>query len=190
MLETTGTHEPREADSPVGHDTSIRGWPWVTNTHSWVEPTAIALLALQVTGYGGHERAQEATRLLLDRQLPRGGWNYGNTFVFDTELHPLPESTGVALSALAGRVPRELIQHSLDYLQHEITHLRTPFSLGWGLLGLSAWEERPAVARLWILESLKRQEKYGSYETSLLSLLLFALQAEKGLVNAIRTEEP
>ena len=81
LITSSGTHCPREADSPSAHDTNIKGWPWIADTHSWAEPTALAMMALKIAGYGGHQRVKEATRLLLDRQLPQGGWNYGNTLV-------------------------------------------------------------------------------------------------------------
>lgn len=50
LLTTTGRHWPRPADSPVAHDTDIAGWSWIAQTHSWVEPTSMAMLALQITG--------------------------------------------------------------------------------------------------------------------------------------------
>ena len=34
----------------TGHDTTIIGWPWVQGTHSWIEPTAISVLALKHAG--------------------------------------------------------------------------------------------------------------------------------------------
>ena len=89
-------------------------------------PTSLAIIALRVAGLGDHERVQEAKRLLLDRQLPDGGWNYGNTKVFGQELHPMPETTGVALSALSGSVSREEITVSLKYLKIRVTQVRTP----------------------------------------------------------------
>ncbi len=181
LIKTTGRHWPRQPTGPLAHNTAIKGWPWIANTHSWVEPTALSLIALKVAGYGGHERSREATRMLMDRQLPRGGWNYGNTIVFGQELRPMPETTGVALNALAGRVPRKNVERSLGYLKSQVENLRTPFSLGWSLLGLGAWEERPDRAQEWILESLKQQGKYGIYDTSLLGLLLVAFFARGGL---------
>src|SRR5579864_7727322 len=39
MLQTRGEALPRTPE--LGHDTTLVGWPWVEDTHSWVEPTAI-----------------------------------------------------------------------------------------------------------------------------------------------------
>ena len=41
-------------------------------------------------------RIREAVRLLWDRQLPHGGWNYGNTVVLKQELRPHLLPTGLA----------------------------------------------------------------------------------------------
>jgi hypothetical protein len=181
LIKTTGRHFPRQPAAPIAHNTAIKGWPWTANTHSWVEPTALSVIALHVAGYGEHERTREATRMLMDRQLPRGGWNVGSTIVFGQELRPMPETTGVALDALAGRVSRKDVERSLGYLKSQGENLRTPFSLGWSVLGLGAWGERPNRAQEWIFESLKQQEKYGIYDTTLLSLLLVAFFAPGGV---------
>lgn len=180
LLATAGKHWKKKADSPITHDTSIRGWPWVADTHSMVEPTSLSLLALRVTGQGGHERAREAVRMLMDRRLPKGGWNYGNTSVYGQELYPQVENTGIALTALADDVPPEDARSSLDYLDASIRTIRTPLSLGWGILGLGAWGRRPVRARDWIMESIKRQEKSGPYDTTLLSLMVLAFHARPG----------
>jgi hypothetical protein len=157
----------------------LKGWPWVGETHSWVEPTATAVMALRVTGHGPHDRVKEAVRMLLDRQLPHGGWNYGNTLVFGTELHPMPESTGAALTGLAGTVDREAVLPSLTYLHGQVARLRTPISLGWSLLGLAAWRMSPPNKATLVERCLANQERYGEYETSALCLLfLGAIAAE------------
>jgi hypothetical protein len=116
LLGNTGKHYVRKKDSPIAHDTAIRGWPWILKTHSWIEPTSIALLALEIAGKGKHKRAQEGRQMLLDRQLEPGGWNYGNTKVFGHQLRPMPECTGLALTALAGNVKRELFEKGISYL--------------------------------------------------------------------------
>jgi hypothetical protein len=187
LLSTTGNHFKKQKESPTGHDTAIQGWPWIDDTHSWVEPTSLALLALELTGNGKHERASEARRMLLDRQLEAGGWNYGNTTVFGRQLRPMPESTGLALSALAGRVAPDRVRKSLSYLKDRIGTLRTPLSLGWGLLGLSAWGERPEGADDAVLDCLDRQKMYGQYDTQHLSLLMAAFMGKQGFVRLRRS---
>lgn len=177
LLGFTGRHFPKQDDSVAGHDPSIRGWPWMTNTHSWVIPTSMAIGALKIRGLRTHERVLEAERMLLDRQLPHGGWNYGNTLAFGKELHPLPEFTGIALQALADQTDKARIQKSLDYLLEIFPHLHTPISLGWAILGLGAWGLRPSNVHERIAECLRLQKRYGSYSVSSLALLLCAIKA-------------
>ena len=181
LLETTGVHRPRRSDELASHDPLIKGWPWVGGTHSWIEPTALAVIALKATGYGQHDRVREAIRMMLDRQLPHGGWNYGNTLVFGRELHPMPESTGAALTGLAGAVAQDTVSRSIEYLQGEVDRLRTPISLGWGLLGLAAWDLWPSNGAALVERCLANQSRYGEYDTSALCLLLLAaVEGEAG----------
>ena len=171
--------------TPLGHNGTIRGWPWIAETHAWVEPTAYALMALRVCRYTSHSRTRDAVRLLLDRQLPGGGWNYGNTTVFGQELRPMPETTGPALEALAGMTPRDVVEKSIVYLRSRREHLDTPMSLAWAILGLHAWQERPEQAQEQILRVLAAQDQYGPCDTISLSLLLLAWQCQTGLVRSL-----
>ena len=172
LLKTTGQHRSRIPGEPAGHDPSIHGWPWIRGTHSWIEPTVLAVIALKVTGYGQHDRTREAIRMILNRQLPHGGWNYGNTLVFGRELHPMPESAGAALTALAGEVAPAQVARSLDYLHGEVDRLRTPISLGWALLGLGAWGQWPSNGLALVERCLANQSRYGAYDTSALGVLV------------------
>ena len=94
MLATEGHTQPRTPN--IAHDTTLRGWPWAEGTHAWIEPTAMHLIALHAVGQATHPRSLEATQLLLDRQLPAGGCNYGNTIVFNQRLLPHVQSTGLS----------------------------------------------------------------------------------------------
>ena len=105
------------------------GWPWTANTHTWVQPTALCMIAIKVTEAVDQTRLQLAKHMLMSRQLPHGGWNYGSTVVFGQELRPFPETTGAALNALRGQVPHRMINISLNYLASEISQLRTQHSL-------------------------------------------------------------
>jgi hypothetical protein len=184
LLRTAGTHFKKEPGNPAGHDPSIRGWPWIMDTHSWVEPTSLSIAALRIEGHGANERVGEGVRLLMDRQLASGGWNYGNTTVFGTELAAMPESTGLALSALSGVAEKQDVSHSIAHLKSIVETLTTPFSLGWAILGLAAWGERPQNAGKMIDRCLDRQDRYGAYDTSLIALMLVCRKAERGLIHA------
>jgi len=181
LLRFSGLHFEESGDSVMGHDTSIVGWPWIADTHSWVIPTSMAITALQNGGIRHHERISQGILMLLDRQLPHGGWNSGNTLVFGKELLPLPECTGIALQALAGNTERHSIQKSIDYVLEELPRLRTPISLGWTLLGLGAWGLKPSHTDELVMASLRLQERHGPYSLPSLAVLLCAAQASQGL---------
>ena len=187
LLGFTGRHFPNPDPSIIGHDPSILGWPWIANTHSWVVPTAFALLVLQEAGLGTHPRAIAGQHMLVNRQLNNGGWNYGSTTVFGKELHPLPECTAIALQALAGNISIQDIERSLNYLLHALPQLRTPLSLGWALLGLGAWGLKPTNAEALAWACLQRQKRYGSYSFASLALLLCAVKASHGLHSLFRS---
>lgn len=182
LLQTKGTFFKKNGNPIFALDSSLIGWPWIEDTFSWVEPTGLSIIALNACGYSKHHRIHEAIHLLIDRQLPSGGWNIGNTIVYGRETHPQLDCTGIALSALAGQVERGQIERSLNYLKAQAALCRTPLSLGWTLFGLGAWGERPTEAKKWIIECLSRQRKYGAYGTTLLSLLVLAYSSNGGFL--------
>jgi len=116
--------------------------------------------------------------MILDRQLPKGGWNYGSTVVFGKELYPLPDETGLALYALLGHVGFVQIEKSIAYLKNRIKQLSSPLSLGWAILGLNAWGFQPSEYQEMILESFKRQERFGNYSTVGYCILVLASQGK------------
>lgn len=181
LLSNSGTYWEKQPDSRMTHDKSLKGWPWIAATYSWISPTALAVIALKTAGYGGHPRVVEAGRLILDRQCAPGGWNYGNTVVFGAQLRPMPEDTGLALVALKDMTPRSKLERSLDYLTAAVKSLKTPISLTCSILGLGAWGERPAATSAWLAECWRRQEHYGGYDTTSLSLLVLASRLSGGL---------
>ena len=56
----------------LGHDPTLTGWPWVGGTHSWVEPTSLAVLALRREGLGKHPRVEEGLKVIRDRAIVSG----------------------------------------------------------------------------------------------------------------------
>jgi hypothetical protein len=105
-------------------DTSIVGWPWVGQTFGWVEPTSWALLSLMLVGKGDHPRAVEGRRLLENRCIREGGWNYGNKVVFNHTLMPFWDTTALALLALGDSNP-ELRDRNLELLEKSLPEMRS-----------------------------------------------------------------
>jgi hypothetical protein len=163
----TSVHNP-----DVGHDAGLRGWSWALGTHSWVEPTAMSLLALKAMGYGDHPRAREAAELLIDRLLPGGGCNYGNTTVLGQVLRPQPTSSGLALAALKGEHDAGgRIDCTIGYLQSVLNAQTTSLSLAYGLIGLAAHDRMPADAGLWLEGAAERTGREAApYKRALLAL--------------------
>ncbi len=180
LLASRGTTFTRDEDDPVGHDPTLVGWPWVESTHSWVEPTAMAMLALSREGQAGHPRVVEGVRVLRDRAIATGGWNLGNPIVFRTALRPFPAPSGLALLALAAadkasRSRSPVVAGGLAYLARALPETLAPASLGWGVLGLGAWGVEPP----WAADRLASAygaiaERRGSAVVELSLLLLAA----------------
>lgn len=133
----------------VGHDTMIPGWSWIKGTHSWLEPTAMSVAALQATGHGQHPRAIDGRRLLVNRILPDGGCNYGNTFVLDQPIRPLAQPTGIAMLALAGQQTiGDGVAATLNYLESYLAGPVTTASASYALMALAAHGRSCDVGRI------------------------------------------
>ena len=144
----------KNTDNIIGHDPSLVGWPWVEGTHSWLEPTALAILALCSEGLADHPRVKAGIKLILDRALEAGGWNYGNKSVFGSELRPQPGPTGLALLALAAvGLEAPSVARAVAYLRELLPNVRASVSLGWGVLGLRAHHALPMEAETWLEET-------------------------------------
>lgn len=157
ILETKGNTIPPSPE--LGHNTQLVGWPWVVGTHSWLEPTAWAVLALKAAGRSDHPRTREAVKLIIDRLLPNGGCNYGNTFVLGQELRPHIQPSGLAMAALAGETGYDVdnrIPHTLDYLEQELGAATTTESLCYGLLGLAAQGRPLPQGNAWLAAAYDR----------------------------------
>lgn len=155
LLSTAGDTSIRNPD--IGHNAALCGWPWAEGTHSWIEPTATSVLALKATGYADHPRTREAVALLIDRLLPSGGCNYGNTTVLGQTLLPQPAPSGLALAALMGeRDPSGRIGNTIGYLQATLSAQTPSLSLAYGLIGLAAHGAAPRQAGHWLELAARR----------------------------------
>jgi hypothetical protein len=149
-----GKTQPR--DPQTGHDTTLAGWSWAENTHSWVEPTAMNVLALRAAGLHDSPRTRVGIALLLDRELASGGANYGNTTVLGQELRPHVMPTALTLLALSAESVHPKTRHSLDYLIKTVHGNYAAASLGLSVLALTAYQRVPPTASQWLAEAAER----------------------------------
>ena len=129
-------------------DNSLQGWSWIANTFSWVEPTAWCVLALKKAAAVGTlrvdaDRINEAERLLLDRAMQAGGWNYGNSNMLGQELVPYVPTTAIALLALQDRRHEPAVARGLSYLERSAVNERSGSALALASLALRVYG-RPA----------------------------------------------
>ncbi len=169
----------RDATPAAGgrSDAAPAGWPWVDGTYTWIEPTALAIIALGREGKASHRRVIEGVGMLHDRALGKGGWNAGNKAVFGRELRPQPTATALALLALAAHGDRsDSAGKAVDYLRTALEHIRSALSLGWGLIALRAWNAYPSQADQWLEEAHELRAERDHSPASLALLLLASSQ--------------
>jgi hypothetical protein len=156
----------------IGHNTELVGWSWAAETHSWLEPTCLFVMGLRAAGYRDHARVREGIRLIVDRLLPLGGANYGNTVVLGQPLIPHIQPTGLAMLALAGEpVVDPRIHMSLHYLESSIGPGTSAPSLATACLGLVAHGKRLGEADSWLDAALiESRNELAIYEQALLLL--------------------
>jgi hypothetical protein len=162
-----------ERSEAFGHNTELVGWAYAEGTHSWVEPTAFAVLALKAAGHGHTVAAREGVAVLIDRQLPGGGLNYGNTFVLGQLLRSHIQPTGIGLLALSGEHdPSDRITKSIAWLRRSIGPETTAQSLAWAILGMAAQGELIAQRDDWLRAAAERvlHRDQSPYKLALLVL--------------------
>ena len=161
-------------DPRLRQDDTLTGWPWVPGTFGWVEPTAWSLIALSLSGLSGHPRAEEGVRFLLDRQIPSGGWNYGNPALDGKELLPFWDTTGLALVALHGHGDPKRVGASLELMEKNQGKIESLSGLSWAVLCLDSHRRDAGRARVKLLNvmgSLREEEFHlGNFSLGLIAL--------------------
>ena len=97
-------------------------WPWLPGQGGWIEPTALAVLALAnlADSPSVAPRLQAALSYFKKNRTPEGGWNIGNATPLDTTVLPRAFPTALVLIAME-RIARQDIQSiDLTALQQDV----------------------------------------------------------------------
>ncbi len=127
--------------------TEHAGWPWYPGAAAWVIPTSLAIFALLKQKNGRHAveiegRLKEARSFLLSRRCPDHGWNHGGLFRDGEHPSSYPETTGIALLALAGMTTADL-GASLHCGEQHVREPRSSEGEYWLRMGLAAHGRDP-----------------------------------------------
>jgi hypothetical protein len=136
-----GEDRPLESYNEIVEiDGSLRGWPWRPGQASWVEPTALSMLALRAMPSSEQSRAclDEAVAYLQDRRCRGGGWNVGNPMMFGKALPARAHPTAWALLALVRTAPQAIFRDDQTALLADMDRDGGALALAWGLLALAA----------------------------------------------------
>ena len=172
LLSVKGKTIPKNPQ--IGHDPTITGWSWAADTHSWMEPTCLAVLALKALGRESHPRTREGVRMIVDRLLENGGCNFGSTVILGQATLPQVQASGLAMLAIADESTNDpRIERTLQYLENELNEKSSTASLCFGLLGLTAHQRRPPHSDK-MLEQVFQRELRGETSCYKMALMLLA----------------
>jgi len=126
----------------TGRSQSVPGWPWFPRTSAWVTPTALSVLALRKAVRCANSpllrtRVETGVLFLLTHTCSGGGWNHGAARALGYDAHAYPETTGVALLALAGQEAPQ-IRKACHWARRQLPTCRTSEGASWLRLGLLA----------------------------------------------------
>lgn len=160
------------------NDPVVYSWPWYPGELGWVEPTSLAMLALE--NEKGNQfvgkRIERAVSYLKQRRCEGGGWNVGNPVMFDTTLPARAPQTAVAILALLASDPTPYKLEDLEALQRDMFEDGSPLALAWGslVLRILGLDNRKAAAKL-----DSTQEENGSWSNNCYHTAI-AMIAERG----------
>ncbi len=134
-----------------------RGWPWMAKTFHWVEPTCLALLAIDASEIAGKKllkAADHARAYLAEVSCVDGGWNYGNRIVLGAPVPPMAVNTAQGILALQAQPQGALVASALAYLDRADNEFMSIVETAWSALA------RDAVGR----PSDKQRERLASHQ--------------------------
>jgi len=176
----------RTVDRAVQFNPDKYGWPWFPGTVSWVIPTALSVIALELsTPCCWTEpivnRIQLGTEMLRDRACPQSGWNAGNGIVFGSALRPHIDTTAIALLALTNGNDDAVVQ-GLNWLRQACVDCSSAYSLAWSAITFTLHRDR---ALNHCIVGLTRALSFTGtiFDIETLSLAAIALKAAEGKGN-------
>ena len=153
-------------------------WPWLPEEAAWIEPTALAVLALNgITDFvAAPLRISAALRYFRNNRCPAGGWDIGNFNPLDTIVLARSHPTALVILALSELAVGEITSQDVEALRTDMRSDRGALAQAIGALALRTLGEEysESEARLAALQREDSSWNRNVYHTSL------ALLANRG----------
>jgi len=176
-------------DNPsIPQNNRLQAWSWIDGTFSWIEPTAVCLLALKKARAPGPlamARIAEAEAMVVDRVCDGGGWNYGNAQVLTQDLRPYVPTTALALLAMQDHPQHPVVTQSLDWLVAHATAERASMALSLAAVCLHVFGHSASAPLALLAEQQAKTEFLGN--AHLIAMALYALSLWKHEAEAFVT---
>jgi len=123
------------------------GWPWFPGASAWVTPTSLGILAFERAlrrgeNRGFRRRVASGKEFLAVHACADGGWNHGSNRALGRDGDSYPETTGAALTALAGVSRNPTIDRGIAAAHRHLAECTTAEGIAWLRMGLAAQGER------------------------------------------------
>jgi hypothetical protein len=142
-LLTVGTSEVTKEEFhrpelPKSEDNLALIWPWMPGQVGWIEPTAMAVLALDSIADSplASYRFNAARRYFRENRTPDGGWGIGNAGPLDTVVLPRAYPTSLVLLALVAFAREDIRTQDISALEQDIRRDHSILALSSGLLAM------------------------------------------------------
>jgi hypothetical protein len=160
-------------------DPDLKGWPWIPGAFSWVEPTALGLIALKKLRVASSDtkavgRIEQGERMIYDRMCQGGGWNYGNSKTLGEVLQPFPDTTALALLALADHRGRPANQQGVEALHRTLHEVRSGLALALAVLCLDVYGVNASTYRSQLSTLYQETRFFGKTRSIGLAVLALA----------------
>jgi hypothetical protein len=113
-------------------------WPWLPGQAGWIEPTALAVLALEGRDVSqlATARISAALRYFQQYRTQEGGWNLGNAGPLDTIVTPRAYPTALVLMALTHIAQEEIKTIDLYAIRQDLQRDPSMLAQSAGLLAM------------------------------------------------------
>ena len=140
-------------------------WPWMPGQVGWIEPTAMAVIALGSIADSplASNRVNAARRYFRENRTPDGGWGIGNAGPLDTVVLPRAYPTSLVILALAALAKEDIRTQDISALEQDIHRDHSILALSSGLLAMQLIGESDSTLK----ETLTAQQQLdGSWSAN------------------------